>query len=334
MKAINGRPSLASTSCFAVLILIVAMDHPHADGPSPFSSRGLMSVAATDLPPAKTIQASDGLNLAVRAYVPEAPRAVLVFWHGGGAHSGAGYHHLGNGLMTDHRIAVYMPDMRGHGVSQGERGDAAAPKQIWQDISTVIDHTRARHDGLPIFVGGHSSGGGLALNYASWDRSIEPAGWVFLSPELGFRSGTERANRVSFASVEVWPFVVNAITGGLLFGHYRAVKLNYPDELVRADPALIASYTVNVANAVTPQKPEQQFRDLAEPFGLWVGEDDELFAPERVVAFAELSGTPEQHRTSEIIAAAKHLSIPLTAHEFIGPWLIARVRDIERPSPK
>lgn len=61
------------------------------------------------------LDSDDGVRLACRRYIPPKPRATVLFYHGGGAHSGLGYQHLGNGLQTQFNIAVYSPDIRGHG---------------------------------------------------------------------------------------------------------------------------------------------------------------------------------------------------------------------------
>jgi alpha-beta hydrolase superfamily lysophospholipase len=293
-------------------------------------SRSELNVAGPGNPaPVERLAASDGVDLAYRAYRPEAPVAALVFHHGGGAHSGAGYAHLAAGLRDQVNVAVYTPDLRGHGASDGAPGDAPSSAQVWRDVASFVALARSENPGLPVFVGGHSSGAGVALNYSSWSSSDEREpvdGYVLLSPQLGFRSGTDRPRTDDdpppFAEASVWPFVVHAMTGGSLLGHYQAVRFNYPEEVLAADPGMVRGYTVNFANAVTPSAPHDQFAALDRPFGLWIGADDELFVPEAVVAFADLSDQP--NRTAAIIPGATHLGILVDAHETIGPWLSAR----------
>ena len=81
--------------------------------------------------------ASDNTKLAYREYVPEEISAVLLFYHGGGAHSGvnSGYEHIGNGLSSRFNIAVITPDIRGHGDSEGERGDTPSTEQVFDDVN-------------------------------------------------------------------------------------------------------------------------------------------------------------------------------------------------------
>jgi alpha-beta hydrolase superfamily lysophospholipase len=175
-----------------------------------FSFQELREASQVVLPKLQALTASDGVTLAYRRYVPTLPRAALLFYHGGGAHSGVGYQYLGHGLQTQFDTVVYMPDIRGHGASGGPRGDAPSPKQVWTDITTFIQHMRAEFPHLPLFLGGHSSGAGLALNYTSQPDHEAVNGYVFLSPQLGVQAQTERpALAAPFATVDV-PAAVSA----------------------------------------------------------------------------------------------------------------------------
>ena len=80
-------------------------------------------------------------------------------------------------------------------------------------------------------------------------------------------------------------------------------------------------YTVNMAKAVTPFSPREQFNCINRPVGLWIGSEDELIDPEKVIAFA----SPGESRSplSEIVMIkdANHASILLCVHEKIGSWI-------------
>ena len=115
------------------------------------------------------------------------------------------------------------------------------------------------------------------------------------------------------------------MSGGTARGHDYAVKFNYPAELLKADPGMVPAITVNMAIALTPFSPREQFAALDCPFGLWIGSEDELFVPEKVLAFADLAGSVRSRSQVGTIAGAKHLSILLRAHETIGPWITSMV---------
>jgi acylglycerol lipase len=289
---------------------------------TPFSFKELQEASSVELPILETLTASDGVTLSYRRYTPATPRAVVLFYHGGGAHSGVGYQYFSRGLQNKFDTAVYMPDIRGHGGSGGPRGDTPGPKQVWTDITTFIRHIRAEFPQLPIFLGGHSSGAGLILNYTGQPNHEPVDGYIFLSPEFGFRSKTARPSlAIPFATVNILPFIVNAMSGGLLCGHSHAVRFNYPAELLASDKGLIASYTVNMANAITPSAPHQQFTNLDRAFGMWIGTDDELILPSMVLAFANLAISVRADSWVNSIPDAKHLSILVKAHETVGPWI-------------
>lgn len=287
-----------------------------------FSFQELREAGKDNLASPESLIASDGIALSYRRYVPSSPRAVVLFYHGGGAHSGAGYQYIGNGLQTYFDTVVYMPDIRGHGDSGGPRGDAPSPKQVWADITTFIRQIRAELPHLPLFLGGHSSGVGVTLNYASQPDREPVTGYVFLSPQLGFRAQTDRPSlAIPFAKVDASAFAAYAMSGGTLHGHDYAVQFNYPTKLLADDPGLVAAITVNMSVALTPSAPHQQFATLDRPFGLWIGSEDELFLPDKVLAFADLAVSVRADSQVGIIPGTKHLSILVRAHETIGPWI-------------
>lgn len=292
-----------------------------------FSFDELQSANIVELPTPETLTASDGVNLSYRRYTPATPRAAVLFYHGGGAHSGAGYQHLGSGLQNQFDTVVFMPDIRGHGNSGGSRGDTPSPKQVWTDITTFIKHIRSEFPQLPLFLGGHSSGAGLILNYVSQSNHEPVDNYIFLSPQFGFRSKTAQPpSGVPFGTAKTIFFIINAMSGGLFAGHARAVRFNYPPEVLASDKGLVASNTVNMANAITPFAPHRQFRNLDRVFGLWIGADDELISPSKVLVFADLAALVRANSEAGSIPNAKHLSILLNAHETVGNWIEGLVK--------
>ncbi len=234
-----------------------------------FSFRELREAGNVSLAGIKMLTASDGVRLAYRCYAPDSPRSVLLFFHGGGAHSGAGYQYLGKGLQTRFDTVVYTPDIRGHGASGGPRGDAPNPEQVWDDMATFIKHIRDEFPHLPLFLGGHSSGAGLTLNYAGQPEHNQVDGYVFLSPQLGFRAQTDRPSQaVPFAKADTSAFIAYAMSGGKTHGHDYAVQFNYPAEILADDSGLVAAITVNMAVALTPSAPHDQFADPRSSFRL------------------------------------------------------------------
>lgn len=288
-----------------------------------FSLTELKNASKTLLQPINVMQATDNVSLAYRAYLPEQAQAILIFYHGAGAHSGLSYNHIGTGLRDNFDIAVYMPDIRGHGASGGARGDAPNVEQVWSDINTMVNSARDKYPNLPVFIGGHSAGAGLALNYSSWDKKAEIEGYAFIAPYFGYRSKTnydEGGSEVDFSSVTVSDFVINTMSGGLFLGHSKAVKFNFSDAVLKDNPDIVPFNTVNMANAVTPHSPESQFSELKQ-FGLWIGKQDEAFDPLKVITFAQDNSATKAQKEIKMIDNANHFSIILNASDLIGLWL-------------
>ncbi len=289
-----------------------------------FSLVEIKNAPKKTMEPLQYIQATDDVSLAYRSYLPQQAQAILIFYHGAGAHSGLTYNHIGAGLRDGFNIAVYMPDIRGHGGSGGDRGDTPDVEQVWSDTNTIVEIARDKYPNLPIFVGGHSAGAGLALNYSSWDQRAEVDGYVFLSPYFGFRSETnyeEGENKgFEFSTVKTSDFVINTMSGGLFSGHSKAVKFNFPDAVLRDNPEIVPFNTVNMSNAVTPHSPDTQLSDVQQ-FGLWIGKQDEAFDPLKVTMFAQKYSDKKANKEIEIVDKENHFSIILNASDLIGPWI-------------
>lgn len=139
----------------------------------------------------------------------------------------------------------------------------ATPRTL---LNTVLEFVvqKTKVAALPVFLGGHSSGGGLVVNYATWSRRRpDVAAYALLSPQLGYLAKVDHPtpSRVSFARVNVAAFIVNGVSGGLLLGHNHAVQFAYTDKMLAEEPGMVKSNTVNMANAITPTSPfTLQFR--------------------------------------------------------------------------
>jgi alpha-beta hydrolase superfamily lysophospholipase len=108
---------------------------------------------------------AEGLNLFAAHWATENPRAVLALVHGQGEHIGR-YNHLAE-WYNRHGIAVLGFDHQGYGRSEGKRGHARNLQVFLDDIGLLLEKTREMYPGIPLFLYGHSMGGGLALNYVT-----------------------------------------------------------------------------------------------------------------------------------------------------------------------
>ena len=93
------------------------------------------------------------------------PRCIVLIAHGYGEHAGR-YEHVAQRLVDDLDAAVYAPDHRGHGRTDGATGTVQDGEAITSDLHDVADTARAEHPGLPVALIGHSMGGLIATRFA------------------------------------------------------------------------------------------------------------------------------------------------------------------------
>jgi acylglycerol lipase len=123
---------------------------------------------------------SGGARLFIRVTSPaNQSRGVVVVTHGLGEHSGR-YGHVAEALMA-RGLGVVRWDLRGHGRSSGDRGDAEAYDVLIDDLEAVC--AAFREEGKPLFLFAHSMGGQVALRFLQ-ERQPDCAGAVIASPWL------------------------------------------------------------------------------------------------------------------------------------------------------
>lgn len=250
------------------------------------------------------------------------PDEIVIVYHGGGVSHTAGYTILAHQLNATPGIAVCLVDIRGHGDSIGKRGTVEHPEQIWQDVDTLLQEMKHLFPQARRHLLGHSSGAGMLLNYLTRYACQQQAdSFIMLAPELGPFAKIMPATGIteSFAKVRQWPFIFNAISGGYLFGQYRAVSLNFPATVRETTPHLVGKYSVNMANALTPRHPARQLGALALPTLMLGAERDELFSVKSLADFASQYGNAQlQFRQ---LANSTHLDCIFSAYREVVSYL-------------
>lgn len=103
-------------------------------------------------------------NFYGRFFEAEISKAVLVIVHGIGEYHDR-YTDFFIPTLVENNFSVVGFDHFGHGKTGGKRGCAPSFKAVLDSISKVIDIASNRFPNLPVFLYGHSIGGGAALNY-------------------------------------------------------------------------------------------------------------------------------------------------------------------------
>lgn len=126
------------------------------------------------------LTSSDGLRLHVYDLQPSDYTRTLVLVHGYGEHAGRYFERAR--VFTDAGYRVLMPDVRGHGLSEGPRGHVLEYERYLDDLNRVaaLVETDEAHTALM----GHSHGGLIAVSRAICEHPFFGA-CVLSSPFLG-----------------------------------------------------------------------------------------------------------------------------------------------------
>lgn len=267
-----------------------------------------------------TIKATDGIDLAYAAYVPNCPEVALIFYHGSGAHGGAGYTYMAEQLSKNYNIATYLFDIRGHGRSDGQRGHTPTDYQVWQDVRTAFEFVQQTYPSMPVFLGGHSGGAGMLLNYADWADQKDPAGYLLVTPYLGkdvdiFREREKKSER-PFARVNRLALFVHYISCGLFGGNWTAVQFSYPDHLIY-ERNFVNAYTVNMINALNARAPLATLQEMHVPTYIFIADKDELFEPCKLDHVLSDVTANSLIKTQHLVDA-KHLTVLGEVDDHIG----------------
>src|SRR5262249_17780129 len=99
------------------------------------------------------VSARDGAKLVVHEWAPPkapADSPVVLFLHGIGMH-GEPYGAIAAGF-TAQNVCFLAPDLRGHGRSEGKRGELAEGHVLRADLGAVIGRVHERHPGAPLVL--------------------------------------------------------------------------------------------------------------------------------------------------------------------------------------
>lgn len=99
--------------------------------------------------------------LFIRQLIPSTPRAGLIFLHGSMVYS---QYYLPWAIsLAQQGILVWLPDLRGHGMSEGRRGTVVRYEEYLDDLACVAEAFHHRYPGLSTSIGGESYGALVAF---------------------------------------------------------------------------------------------------------------------------------------------------------------------------
>jgi non-heme chloroperoxidase len=273
---------LTSVMIYLVLstVLIVTGAHKKRISPKKSLAFNELRLDYSRLPEIQRFQARDGTPLSYRHYVSQSNQIVILL-HGSGWHSEY-FLPLSEFLSSQGVAHVYTPDLRGHGRTPVRRGDIDYIDQLENDLADFIAMIQADHPRARLIVGGHSSGGGLAIRFAGSQYGKQAHAYILLAPFLKYNAPTIRANSGGWAQ----PYTQRIIGLSMLnnvgihwFDYLPAITFNMPEEFRDGTETLIYSHRLNTGYA--PRDYTHDLTAITQPLLVIAGTADDAFIAEQ-----------------------------------------------------
>jgi non-heme chloroperoxidase len=247
----------------------------------------------------------DGSKLFARVYDSQS-NDTLVLIHGSGSDSRY-LSAIASSLAAAGLFTVITPDLRGHGRNPGKRGDVDYIGQLEHDIEDLLIVAQKTAQGGMITLGGHSSGGGLALRYIGTPALKQPGALLLFAPYLGHKSPTTKPNSGDWVTVALKRWIgltmLNRV-GIKIANNLKVLMINRPVHL--NDALQVASYAYRMAVNFAPTHYIDDIAKIRVPTLVLVGEDDESFHAEE---FEAVFDNAKEYVDVIRVEGAKHLSI-------------------------
>lgn len=271
----------------------------------------------------RAFSARDGDKLFFR-YLAGDKDILLVLLHGSGS-EGRYLKGLAQTLNRDYGATVVLPDLRGHGRSTlSMPGDVAYLGQYLDDMEDLHATLKLLHPKAKMVLGGHSSGGGLALKYGGSNKPPYD-GYLLLAPYLSYKAATTRPNSGGWVQVAKRRYAGLSMLNRLgisRFNHMPVLFFNRPEGV--QDALQLDSYSYRLNESFAPQDYRGDLQANSSPMLLLVGAEDEAFYADQ---FQPLVTQYAPHARVEIIPGVKHLALPnsFRTGELAGQWLLSSV---------
>jgi acylglycerol lipase len=271
------------------------------------------------------VRTSDNKILFVRRWNPKVAgdTAVLIF-HGITAYSGP-Y----GGLIADQLSAagftVFGLDLRGHGLSDGTRGDYPGRERFIEDLMETVNFLKSKSKKLVVL--GHSLGT-LSTIVATNNSSKRVEGLILLSVAKKIKPGAYSKPKVSAVLKSL--IAITLLRGTPLIEYRREGMRGVGDPLfnfkysARFYSTLYGTGALKVSRMISSgllDSPNLQLRPevLQIPLLVGVGDQDELFSVDSARAFYE--SIPSSNKEFIVIPGGHHAFFPKDSWIPLIDWL-------------
>ena len=254
---------------------------------------------------------SDGVILFLRRWNPDSLElqkkdvAVLIL-HGITAHSGA-YEMAGKPISAG-GYTTFGLDYRGHGLSDGNRGDSPGKDRWIADLAEAVRYIKSLGFSKLIVLG-HSLGVASAICVANATPD-ELAGIILLSGAYEGRKGLSDTPTLFYKT--------RIVASSIFRPSYQAIEYYRKGMTVTKDSLFNFRYTLRFVSMLDVKKlrlPEK----LNIPVLVGAGDNDELFEVDKVKELYDL--IPGNKKEFLVMKNTSHAKIPVESWEQVVDWI-------------
>lgn len=250
----------------------------------------------------------DGRNLSVARYPKKSNRTIVLVHGMAGSHQN--FSALAPALQQATGAEILVPDLRGHGASDGAPFDVDYIGQYEHDLFDLMAHIRGTRSGQSILIAGHSMGGGIALRYALLEEHIQPDAYLLFAPNFGEGPTQRSAQATDESSAQTAPvyFFMRRMVGQMMLNTVGITLLNHLPVLYLNTPPRRKDYSFRGFMSGQPNRPQTSEVALAHidvPMLVIVGSEDEVFDADAFEPFVSEHSTG----TTVRIKGADHNSV-------------------------
>ncbi|WP_299001880.1 alpha/beta fold hydrolase [uncultured Shewanella sp.] len=258
--------------------------------------------------------ARDGQRLFYR-YLPGSKALVVMLLHGSGT-EGRYLLPLAERLNRQSGATVIVPDLRGHGRSILSRpGDIAYRDQFDDDIIDLQKKLAVDYPNAKWVLGGHSSGGGLAIRLGGRARlslaeNMLPNfdAYVLLAPYLSHDAPTVRTDSGGWVQVSVRRIIAIKLFNMLGVNQFNGMPVLFFNRPKHINDAMqLKSYSYRLMVSFSPENYQADLQANNKPILLWVGDKDEAFYPHQFIHVMHEHASQAQVKIAPNIT---HLALP------------------------
>ncbi len=274
--------------------------------------------------PHELVKASDGRTLFIRRWEAKgAPRVSVLILHGITAYSKP-YGPMVAEMLSYSGVDVYGLDLRGHGLSDGRRGDYPSKEQLVNDLTSAVTLVRSKSKKLVVM--GHSLGA-LAAIVAVKNNLQAVDGLAIVSAARKIRTGV-------YPKPKTGAMLKTLLGVGLLRGT-PLIEYRREGQVGLDDPLFNFSYSARFYTVLYGAGALKVMRMLGEglidspnlmfdaklqiPLFAAVGDQDELFTAEGVKEFCD--GIDCDDKEFHAIQGMRHAVWPKDAMAPLAAWL-------------